>query len=94
MSGRLWLGAVAVDGSGNIYVTGGTNAGDLPAVNAEMPKKGRWINAFVTKFDPNGRPLWSSYVGGSVGRSRTTADPGGDLAFDIAVDPSGQKGIC
>jgi hypothetical protein len=56
---RLYLGAIAVDPSGNVYLTGGTSA-QLPATNPEMPKRGARINAFVMKFDQNLRPLWSS----------------------------------
>ena len=91
VNGRLWLGAIAVDASGNVYVTGGTSA-ELPVTNPEMPKRGsaNRVNAFVMKFDPNGRPLWSSFIGGSTGRPGTIGSPGGDYAVAIAVDPAGQ----
>src|SRR5688500_3031894 len=77
--GRLSLGAIAVDACGNVYVTGGT-AAELPVTNPEMPKRGspNRVNAFVMKFEPNGRPLWSSYIGGSTGRPGTISTPGGD----------------
>lgn len=90
----LGLTAIAVDGNGNIYLTG-SSRDELPAMNREMPKRGGSTreNAFVTKFDPLGRPLWSSYIGGTTGRSGTILDPGGDYAFDIAVDAAGQAVI-
>lgn len=93
MTGRLSLNAIAmaVDGEGSIYLTGTGAVPNLARLNPEMPKKGN-NNAFVAKFDPQGRPLWLSYVGGTT-RGGTLADPGGDYALDIAVDPAGQAVI-
>ena len=86
---RLHLGAIAVDGGGNVYLTGGTSA-PLPATNPEMPKRGNRVNAFVMKFDQNLRPLWTSFVGGTTGRPGSLAVPAGDFGLAIAVDPAGQ----
>lgn len=93
VSGRLYLTAIALDAGGNIYVAGGTSASDLPALNAEMPKRGGLLNAFVMKLDPAGRPLWSSIIGGTGSRPNSRAEHGGDYALAIAVDPSGQATI-
>jgi hypothetical protein len=93
VNGRLSVRAIAVDAGGNIYVAGGTTATDLPAANPEMPRRGTWSNAFVTKFDSNGRALWSSYIGGSTGRPGTLSEPGGSFALGIAVDPAGRAVI-
>lgn len=89
-SGGPQFGGIALDASGNIYLTGGTLSSGLPAVNPEMPKRGSRRNIFVTKFDPTGKPLWTSYFGGTVLRSSQTGDPGGDYPLAIAVDPAGE----
>jgi hypothetical protein len=78
---------IAVDSSGDAYVTGVTGSSDFPTKN---PTAGACVgtcgttasngNAFVTKLTPSGSGLvYSTYLGGS----------GGDEAFGIAVDSSG-----
>ncbi len=64
---------VAVDGFGNIYVTGYTKGGldGNPIVG--------WRDIFLTKFDSSGNKLWMKQWG---------AD-GDDYGFDVAVDGSG-----
>ncbi|HMD85409.1 MAG TPA: SBBP repeat-containing protein [Terriglobia bacterium] len=74
--------AIAVDSGGNAYVTGTTSSSDfvtqnpLPAPNNVLQGT---TNAFVTKFDPNGALLSSTYLGGS----------NQDTGYGIAVDSSG-----
>lgn len=74
--------AIAVDSAGNAYVTGTTSSSDfvtqnpLPAPNNALQGT---TNAFVTKFDPNGGLLSSTYLGGS----------NQDTGYGIAVDSSG-----
>jgi hypothetical protein len=87
-----YVGAIAVDSNDNIFLAGATY-GPLPKVNAEMPRRGSGVNAFVTKFDPNGQVLWTSFVGGAALRPSTLFNPGGSYALDISVDPSGQPVI-
>ncbi len=69
---------LAVDGGGNVYVTGefdGTiDFGDGPLVPADST-----LDVFVLKLSADGDVLWSRGYGG----------PGADHAYDIAVDPSG-----
>ncbi len=52
---------VAVDAGGNAYVIGLTGSTDL----ADGEKVPADVNAFVTKLDPAGSILWSTYLGGS-----------------------------
>jgi len=74
--------AIAVDTSGNAYVTGWTAATDFPvSKGAVQPLKGVGQNAFVTKLNAAGTGLvYSTYLGGS-----NNADEG----RGIAVDSSG-----
>ncbi|HMH49923.1 MAG TPA: SBBP repeat-containing protein [Candidatus Acidoferrum sp.] len=78
---------IAVDGSGNIYVTGTTSSPDFPTANpfqaALVPSSdpGQGLgDAFVTKLNPAGTALvYSTYLGGG----------GFDVAYAIAVDNAG-----
>jgi len=75
---------VAVDSSGNAYVTGYTISKDFPISNAFQPTNHSAFlfgaNAFVTKFNADGSALlYSTYLGGNAT----------DFAFAIAVDGSG-----
>ncbi len=69
--------AVATDDSGNIYIAGWTDSTGL--TNSRIgPSLG--VNAFVAKYQPDGRTLvYCTYLGGS----------GDDRATAIAVDRSG-----
>src|ERR1022692_2585480 len=71
---------IAVDGSGNAYVTGFTASTDFPAMNPIQPVNGGGDDAFVAKLNPTGSALvYSTYLGGS----------GNDTGSGIAVDNSG-----
>ena len=70
---------IAVDASGNAYVTGQTTSPNFPTVNALQPAIGGSYDAFVTKIDAAGSALvYSTYLGGSSD----------DLSIGIAVDAS------
>ena len=56
--------ALALDRDGNVWVTGRTQAGDLPMINAVQPKIEGKTNAFVMKYDGEGKLLFSTYFGG------------------------------
>jgi methyl-accepting chemotaxis protein len=72
--------SVAVDASGNVYITGNTNSkADFPILNSAQPILNGLGDAFVAKFSPNGALLWSTYLGGSQN----------DAVNAIAVDASG-----
>jgi hypothetical protein len=72
--------SIAVDASGNAYVTGETSSDDFPMENPYQVMRGGFYDVFVTKFNQDGKTLaYSTYIGGSVSE-------GGE---DIAVDASG-----
>ena len=71
---------IAVDPSGNAYVTGETSSTNFPTANPLQPTIGGNGDAFVAKLNPTGSALvYSTYLGGSYG----------DRGYGIAVDPSG-----
>lgn len=55
--------AVAVNG--DVIIGGYTQSFDLPVANAAYPSYGGDRDGFVTRFDINGLPLFSTYLGGS-----------------------------
>ena len=67
---------IAVDGSGNVYVTGVSNASWSNPVRAYS---GGGVDAFVAKFSTTGSLTWNTFLGGS----------GSDQGTGIAVDGSG-----
>jgi len=73
--------AIAVDSSGDAYVTGTTFSTNFPIVNPfQATNKAQNGTAFVTKFNASGSELiYSTYLGGSVS----------DQGRAIAVDSSG-----
>jgi uncharacterized protein (TIGR03437 family) len=90
--------AIAVDGTGNVYVAGSAYSADFPVTTGAYQSKlsaaqpvssplnfsKLGYNAFVTKLNPGGTNLvYSTFVGGS----------GSDTAYGIAIDPSGNAYI-
>src|SRR5262249_12994264 len=71
---------IAVDASGNAYVTGSTYSNDFPTVNALQGTNGGGFDAFVTKLNSSGAVLYSTFLGGGFN----------DQGFGIAVDASGK----
>jgi Beta-propeller repeat len=82
--------AIAVDKAGNAYIAGGTTSSDFPTTSKAFQKtyagdngfgyQGVVGDVFVTKLNASGNAvIYSTYIGGS----------GGDNAYGIALDPSG-----
>jgi hypothetical protein len=77
------LGGIAVDPSGNAYVTGTTDSTDFPTVNAYQSTYGPDVGdvTFVAKLNTSGSALlYSTYLGGTSGAT----------SYGIAVDSSGK----
>jgi hypothetical protein len=76
---------LAVDASGNVYVTGATGSPDFPIVNGfQTTYGGGFSDAFIVKLDPAGNIVYSSYLGGSGGN---------ESGNGIAVDNNGNAYI-
>jgi len=72
--------AIAIDGSGNVYVTGLTYSMDFPTINPLQPSNGGLSDAFVSKLNAAGSALiYSTFFGGGAY----------DAGTGIAVDPAG-----
>lgn len=90
--------AINVDLNNNVVVTGGTASSDFPVSNNAYQHvytgssgsckhliigDAMGGDAFLTKFDPNGNLLWSTYLGGS----------GCDASYGVACDANGNVAI-
>ncbi|MDA8168422.1 MAG: SBBP repeat-containing protein [Nitrospiraceae bacterium] len=67
---------IKADANGDAYVTGATASSDFMTVNPEQASLAGSTNAFLSKFDPNGVLLFSTYHGGAA------ADAGTAIALD------------
>jgi hypothetical protein len=75
--------AIAVDSSGDAYVTGATSSTDFPTTSGayQTALKGTGFNAFFTEINAGGASfVYSTFLGGSTAN--------GGLGFGIALDPS------
>jgi hypothetical protein len=79
-AGSDYGNGIAVDASGNVYVTGSTLSSNFPTANPLQPLRGFQDDAFVSKLNASGSALvYSTYLGGSRQ----------DWANGIAVDAAG-----
>ena len=82
--GGSGMGAVtglAVDGSGDLYVTGWTESVNFPIAGAAQVQSGGGVDAFIVKLNAAGNEIvYATYIGGS----------GDDRAAGIAVDSTGE----
>lgn len=69
---------IAVDTSGNAYITGVTNSTDFPTSSAISKSKRGGADAFVTKLDASGNLIYSTYLGGD------NFDWGNGIAIDAS----------
>jgi hypothetical protein len=81
--------AIAVDSSGNAYVTGSTFSNNFPLVNAVQETfKGGSTDAFVTKINAAGDAfVYSTYLGGNG--DAAVSGVGGESGRGIAADSAG-----
>lgn len=72
--------AIAIDASGNAYVTGSTYSADFPQVGGPPQELRGGTDAFLVKLGPTGEILFSTLIGGNQE----------DHGSGIAVDPQGR----
>ena len=69
----------AIDVNGNTYLIGATVSPMYPAQGGPQPNLNGSYDAFVTKLDPDGGLLWSTFLGGSAQ----------EVGVALAVDATG-----
>ena len=87
---------VALDASGNVYLTGVASSTDFPTTAGAYQTTNKaaanlGINIFVTKLDPTLSTLmYSTYIGGSgIPSSNISNRGGGDFGTGLAIDAAG-----
>jgi hypothetical protein len=84
-SGTETLGGLALDQSGNAYLSGATTSPDLPTTTGafqtkiKTPQSAPAITAFAAKLDSTAKLIYATYLGGT----------GQDRGYGIAVDSAG-----
>jgi len=79
-AGEDSLNTLTVDDTGSVYVSSVTRSADYPAASAIQDSLVGESNLGITKFTPDGKLAWSTFLGGSDDRMKQA--PGG-----IAIDP-------
>jgi hypothetical protein len=79
-------GAIAVDSSGTVYVTGSTWSSNFPVENAFQTTIAGPCNAYIARLSSNGNTLmFSTYLGGS-GCTMSYPESGQGIALDAQGD--------
>jgi hypothetical protein len=83
-SGTDMIRDAALDPQGNIYVAGSTRSPNFPTTPGALQpvynqSGSNDSDGFITKFDPNGNIVWSTFLGG----------PGYERVYGIEVDEQG-----
>ncbi|MEO7923846.1 MAG: SBBP repeat-containing protein [Chitinophagaceae bacterium] len=77
--------SIAIDGSGNAYITGYTESTGYPTTPGAYDQLLSGADVFVTKLNSSGTGLlYSTFIGGATGQNR---------GFSIAIDVSGNAYI-
>jgi hypothetical protein len=63
-SGNSGTNIIAVDPSGNVYVTGYFESSTLSFDSITLKNEGEERDLFVVKYNPNGQVLWAKSIGG------------------------------
>jgi hypothetical protein len=74
---------IAVSSAGVVTVTGDTASADFPTLGAAQASFGGITDAFITRLDASGVPVYSTFIGGNDS----------DVGNGVAVDPSGNAYI-
>jgi hypothetical protein len=83
---------IAVDSSGNAYVTGYTSSTNFPTANPVQASLAGYLNAFVAELNSTGSALvYSTYLGGSA--ESFESFPAEGVGQGIAVDSSGNAHV-
>jgi hypothetical protein len=64
-SGHDWAEGIAIGPDGSAYVAGNTYSTDFPTVAPFQPHNAFGEDTFVTKLDPSGEIVYSTYLGGN-----------------------------
>jgi len=92
--------AIAVDSTGNAWLTGDTNSGDLPTPGGFAASRwGNFFEGFIARITPSGALAWASGFGGSgAGATGIVIDSTGDAwiagaasSYDLPAQEVGQK---
>jgi len=67
---------IAIDSTGNVWITGYTESDDLPTIDPIQDTKVASYTAYVARISPAGALEWSSYLGGN------SAEYGDGIAVD------------
>lgn len=78
---------LSVNDSGNVYITGMTYSSDFPVFGGPYQSSfGGYSDAYLCKFSNNGKPAWSTFLGGSNrDRGKGVASMGSNELFTAGI---------